>query len=367
MSTGGIALLLSITPHRFPGLETIGVVVFMLDLVIFVIITTFLLMRFAFFPKSFKHAVTHPTESLFVPTFFLSVAAALSNIEFYGHASERPWLAAALRIVYWTYLAVTGAFSVVQYEILFNAARTRRRLTLETMTPAWILPIFPIMLAGTVAGAIAPALPPDQAFAVLGGGLAAQGLGFLVSVFMYSTYLSRLMTLGLPAQRPGMFMAVGPPSFTAAALVALSDPIPGLFADAVRSIGSDAPLSFAPLVASLSNPAAAADALRVAGIASAVLLWGLSFWFFAMALLATASGLPDAKFHLSWWAFVFPNVGFAVASIRIGRALGSDWALWMGTVMTIVLVIVWLAIGVMSVRAVVTKQIAWPGRDEDSD
>src|SRR6202012_1348714 len=36
MSTGSLAILLSMTPNRFPGLTTIGSIVFILDLVLFV-------------------------------------------------------------------------------------------------------------------------------------------------------------------------------------------------------------------------------------------------------------------------------------------------------------------------------------------
>jgi tellurite resistance protein TehA-like permease len=116
----------------------------------------------------------------------------------------------------------------------------------------------------------------------------------------------------------------------------------------------------------LSNPELVAEAVRIAAIAGAIFLWGLAFWFFAAALLATAR-MPDRSFHLSWWSFVFPNVGFTIACIRIGEVLGNEGVLWMATVLTVVLVVVWALLAVFCVRAVIKKQIVWPGRDEDSD
>lgn len=48
-------------------------------------------------------------------------------------------------------------------------------------------------------------------------GLTAQGLGMLVSLLMYACYLRRMVQFGLPSphSRPAMFIAVGPPGFTA--------------------------------------------------------------------------------------------------------------------------------------------------------
>jgi C4-dicarboxylate transporter/malic acid transport protein len=358
MSTGGIALLLATSPHRFDGLDKIGLAVFLIDVICVVCITTILILRFVFFRKALAKALSHPNESLFIPTFFLSLAAILSNIQHYGVPSCGPWLITTLRVCFWTYLTVTFLASVGMYHMLFTG---KRHLSLDTMTPAWILPIFPIMLSGTLAGFLAPSQPPDHALAMLGAGMAGQGLGFLISVFMYSTYLSRLMAYGLPAQRPGMFIAVGPPSFTAAALVAFADDFPRILV----AKASSRPDSSA-FVTGIGSPELIADAVRLVALASAVFLWGLSFWFFASALLASID-MPDRSFHLAWWSFVFPNVGFTIASVRIGKAVGSEGVLWMSTAMMIILVAVWLLLIFFCVRAVIKRKIVWPGRDEDSD
>src|ERR1700733_15279529 len=46
MSTGGLALLLSATPHRFPGLTIIGKIFYILDLVFFVSLVAGITARF---------------------------------------------------------------------------------------------------------------------------------------------------------------------------------------------------------------------------------------------------------------------------------------------------------------------------------
>ena len=67
MSTGGIALLLAVTPHRFHGLTTIGTIIFVLDVVLFVLLTSLILTRFYLFPGTFTQSIYHQTESLFIP------------------------------------------------------------------------------------------------------------------------------------------------------------------------------------------------------------------------------------------------------------------------------------------------------------
>ena len=263
-----------------------------------------------------------------------------------------------LIVAFWIYLAMTFSVSVLQYHLLFTAKESRR-LHVAAMTPAWILPIFPVMLAGTLAGGFSKLQPPDLAIPMVCAGLAAQGLGLLISIFMYSTYLSRLMAYGLPAQRPGMFIAVGPPSFTCAALLAMAADVPRLFAsDAVRGV------TF--LVGIGADPASLSSGVRLLAVCIAIFFLGLSLWFFCSAAAAVAVGMPDRRFHLSWWSFVFPNVGFTIACIRIGDAVESPGILWTGSVMTVVLVAAWGFIGFRCGLAVYKREIVWPGHDEDS-
>lgn len=81
-------------------------------------------------------------------------------------------------------------------------------------------------------------------------------------------------------------------------------------------------------------------------------------------MLLTANKM---SFKLVWYACVFPNVGFLVALIDIGEQLLSPGIQWVGSIATILLIAFWLFVMVMHVRAVLTKQIMMPGKDEDND
>lgn len=348
MSTGGIALLLHKTPHQFKGLSTIGVIVFIANLVFFVGISIGLIYRFICTPSALKRSLTHPTESLFFGTFWLAVATIICNIHVYGVPHTGTWLPVVTRVLYWIYTAITYLVAVLQYWHLF----TGRSITLQSFTPAWIIPVFPIMLTGTIASYVAEEQPPTQAIPILVSGTTFQGLGFIVALLMYANYIGRLMTGGFPDlyKRPGMFIAVGPPAFTGLALSGMA-----------RIAMSKFPEHYVTGTSSIPT----AEVLRIVAAFISIFLWAVSFWFFSISAVCIITCARDMAFHMTWWSFVFPNTGFILATIEIGTDLGSNAISIACSVFTVFIVCVWLFVGAAHIRAVWKGQILWPGKDED--
>jgi tellurite resistance protein TehA-like permease len=119
--------------------------------------------------------------------------------------------------------------------------------------------------------------------------------------------------------------------------------------------------------------AVARQILLTLSTVTAVFIWSLSFWFFCISVVAnlfvSVPFVPRAKaihFALNWWAFIFPNVGFTVATIQIGRQLDSQGVMWVGSAMTILLIAMYLFVLVHHILAIRNRVILWPGRDEDT-
>lgn len=362
MSTGGIALLLSpaVQPHTFTGLQTIGKIVYIIDLVIFVLITAAITYRFIRWPSTFIASLTHPTESLFAATSLLSTASIIACIARYGIPSvtNTAWLITAYRVLFWIYVAVTFIWAVFSYALLF----TSPALKIQDMTPAWDLPIFPFMLSGTIASTGASLQPPDQAVPMIVAGLTAQGLGFIISILMYASYIRRMIQYGFPGTNalPAMFIAVGPPSFTSLALLGMANSWPTQY---INYFGSNIYPNDA--IGPPQQELFTIQIMRVLATCTSIFIWSLAAWFFAIAVVANVRMARSMRFHLNWWAFVFPNTGFTIATISIGKVLESQGVQWVGSIMSIGIVALWFYVAANHVWAVWTRKILWEGQDED--
>jgi tellurite resistance protein TehA-like permease len=71
------------------------------------------------------------------------------------------------------------------------------------------------------------------------------------------------------------------------------------------------------------------------------------------------------RFSLNYWAFVFPNAGLTIALIQIANVLASPAIKAVTSAMTVILVVVWLVVAFLHIKAVLRGEVLWPGLDED--
>lgn len=365
MSTGSLSIVLSETPNRFHGLETIGKVFFVIDIVLFVSFTGLAIARFIIVPKKLAPSLHHPIEGLFFGAYWVSVALLLNGIQIYGVPSCGVWLVKAMEIAFWIYSAIVVLVAVFLYYVLF----AEERFDLEEAMPAWIFPIYPLLVIGPLAGDIIPSQPESDAYPMWVGALMLQGLAWTVALMMYTLYTRRLMSSALPSPslRPGMFVSVGPAGkwnrletfnrrnaqtvlgYTSAALISLATQAPKV----------------TPAIAFTTTSYADGQVVKIIGILAGTFVLLFSFWFFCISTVAVIAGVKRMEFTLNWWAFVFPNAGLTLAAIKLGEVYKSPGVNGVCTGLTIALVILWLITAIAHVRAVIQKKILWPGRDDD--
>ena len=124
-------------------------------------------------------------------------------------------------ILFWFDVAIAVIVSVTIYLILWSSLT----FPIAQMTPIWIFPAYPLLIIGPHAANLVARLHNHQhALEVIIGGFTVQGIGFLVSLTIYSSFVYRLMTQKLPADplRPGMFVSVGPVAVAATTVVITS-------------------------------------------------------------------------------------------------------------------------------------------------
>jgi C4-dicarboxylate transporter/malic acid transport protein len=344
MSTGGLSLLVAAQLNQFPGLLAIGMAIYVINLIIFTAVTGALAARFILHRGDFSASLSHPREGFFVPTAFLAFATVITSTDRYAIPKDDENLVWAVQATFWLYVIATTLLAVGQYSYVFSA----HSFKLTTMMPTWILPIFPIMLSGTIASVIAETQPAIAAVPIIVAGLTCQGLGLSVAAMMYAHMIGRLMEAGLPHRehRPGLFMCVGPPAFTALALIGMARGLPQQLDPDGDGIVVDNAM------------------IRTIALMSAIFLWALSFWWFGIGVIAVIRA-PPKYFHLGWWAMVFPNTGFILATIQITRELNNEGLKWFTTGMSILLLLVFCFVLFHHIRAVIIQDIMYPGRDED--
>jgi len=98
-------------------------------------------------------------------------------------------------------------------------------------------------------------------------------------------------------------------------------------------------------------------------------LYRLTVWLFFNAAFAHVLCIRQKRlgFSLTWYSFVFPNTALVTATLATGKAFASRAIQFVGTALALILIVVWLIVFGMTMRAVHAKQLLWPQRGEDRD
>jgi len=287
-----------------------------------------------------------------VPAAAISFGTILLNITQYGVGEQTgDWLERTMIVLYWAYCALAVLLSTTIYLIIWST----QSFTISQMTPVWIFPAYPLLIVGPHAGQLAQKVPAQQALQIIVGGFVVQGIGFMVSLMVYSAFLYRLMTQKLPKEnvRPGMFVSVGPSGFTIAGLITMGQRLPEV-------VGAD-----------FMGEGIGELAGKVSMIMSSwcgLWLWGLAFWFFIISVGAhfTAAAKHRIHFAMTWYSFVFPNTALCTATFAVEVALNGNTGIRvLGCVLAIGVVTTWFFVFFAMIKAVILKQILWPERQED--
>ncbi|GJN84906.1 hypothetical protein PLIIFM63780_008470 [Purpureocillium lilacinum] len=349
MATGGIANVIHSLPYRASWVTGIGVFFFLLNVSLFLLHCILIAARFYLRPGSFVRSFTDQVESLFIPAFFVSIAIIMINTCEYGVPRSGVWLLRTMEVMFWFYVALSVFASAGIYLVLWSTLI----FPVHTMTPTWVFPAYPLLLTAPFAATLIDAAETSShtlslnATAVALGAATTQGTGCLIAFMISSAFVYRLMTQKLPrdTQRPGVFMSIGPFGFTAAGIAQLGNQASQIFPHSF--LGSETTV----------------DIVRVVSILVGLWLWGLAMWFFLVSVgslwkyARSGSSLP---FQMTWWSFVFPNTALVTATQVMGKIFESKGLRLFGSIMTIVLVIVWVGVFVTMLHCLRTRKLLWP-------
>ncbi|KAG6024598.1 hypothetical protein E4U41_001731 [Claviceps citrina] len=336
MATGGVANVLHASYYRAGWITIVGLCFCLLNMAFFVMNCILLSCRFYMRPGTFTRSFTDQVESLFIPAFYA--------VPHYGD-----WLLRTLQVCFWIYVGLSAVASAGLYLILWSTLV----FPIHMMTPTWVFPAYPLLLtcpfaahlidSADVAGR--PLSINKTAIALCA--TATQGTGCLIAFMISAAFIYRLMTQKLPRdmQRPGVFISIGPFAFTAAGIAQLGSQAKSIIPDNFL----DTPVT--------------ADVVKVASVLVALWLYGLAMWFFLVSVGSlwkyTRSG-HRIPFQMTWWSFVFPNTALVVATETMGDVFDNDGMHLFGAVMTICLIVAWVAVFATMVHCLWTRKLLWP-------
>ncbi|THH06531.1 hypothetical protein EW146_g9588 [Bondarzewia mesenterica] len=328
MGTGAVHITLSEVKHQSSAFTRLQIAFYFIDMVLFLLNTSTLLLQALLYPRQARRLVMDPTNGLYVPLIALSFATIILGTINYGHVGPR-----FIYILFWVYVALSLFLCMSMLTIWFNKPHD-----MSQFNPTCAFLIFPMMLTGVVAFNVLDVMDASdvKSLGVLLVGYFFQGLGSFVTSCYICIYFYRIMATGFldGHQANGAFVNVGPPGFTGLALINLGSHAQGI-------------LPAHALVSPLAG-----EVWYGASVLGGLMLFGLAVFLFVFSALPYWFKV-DKQLHsiLDCWALTFPNVGWISTLHVLGDTLHIPGFYVVHDVMVVLMCLTWLTLSVFTVLA----------------
>ncbi|EEA23542.1 Plasma membrane sulfite pump involved in sulfite metabolism [Talaromyces marneffei ATCC 18224] len=343
MGTGIASVLLNTLPYNGSWLYYLSVIVFVLNVFLFVVFCIITAVRYSLYPRIFPAMIRHPVQSMFLGTFPIGFASIINMVVLVCvPAWGGEW---TVRFAWglWIFDAIVSV--VVAMSLPALLMMHMQELDLSSMTAVWLLPIVsPIVCSasGAVVADVLVEISLEHALWTVIVSYVLWGIGMPMALMMMTIYLQRLTLHKLPPRAVivSVFLPLGPLGQGGYAIQKL-----GLLMPTVLTKTHNGTL-----------PGVAGDIFSTLGFMIALILWGfgLSWLFFALTSIAYTRNFP---FNIGWWGFTFPLGVFALSTCQIGRELGSKFFLVLGTIFSVAVVLLWILVLVRTVVGVVEGKV----------
>ncbi len=256
----------------------------------------------------------------------------------------RNWAILAL-VLWWIDVILSVTINLGMVFTLFTHPRD-----LETMSAAWLLPIVASVVAAASGAVVSEALLPfdaDLARSTIIVSYVVWGTGVPLAMMVITLWTYRTAIHGLPIQTmPSVFLALGPCGQGSYGIITLGKVVRDL------AYQYDVQFAIAPSSANTSSPNSGiliAESVYAGGLVTGLILWGLGFCFYTLAMAATIrhvvknpSFLIPMNGNIGFTSYTFPIGVFATGTTALATELNSPAFKVIGTVISIQVVLNWL-------------------------
>jgi len=351
MGTGAISALIHNFPYGkgSPIITVFTLIIFFLNLVLFVLISLATVARYALFPDIWSKMLRHPAQSLFVGAAPMGVTTLITIA--LDMNQETGVGGSGLLYFLWGCWWIDSAVSFLCAFGMVYMMSSIQSHTLSKMAAVWLLPVVTLVVASSTGGLLASALlHHSTTFALVTTGVSFTMviIGLSLAMMMITIYLARLIVYGPPDANLilSAFVVLGPLGQGGYSLLVNGANLATLF-----SIHNTGEFPMSSITGQL---------IQSFCFCGSYILWSMGICWILIALLSIFSVLKKSgppSFGIAYWGLIFPNGVYALLSVQLGNVLDSGFFRVFGALWSCVVFILWLAISIRSIPALVDRTI----------
>ncbi|KIJ39447.1 hypothetical protein M422DRAFT_230652 [Sphaerobolus stellatus SS14] len=359
MATGALSSLFHVFP--FVGhpriMNTFALIFFFLNVVLFVLFSALTVARYVMYPQSLGIMLRYSPQSLY----WSCAPMALATIVTTGiSVVAQYWGFGGTAFIYFLW-AIWWADVVLSFICafgLFHVMSVYQKLSIECITPRWLLPIMAFIVAATEGQFMANTLIPlslHNAFLTIGMSILMLVMGASLALMLLTLWIRRLLIEGIPDALSIItsFLPLGPCGQAGYALLI-----------AGRNLKVTLPYGTGDFM----GEADVGKILNVICFFIAFALWCFEVWWLLSAIIAIVdlfSRRLRIPFKLTSWGLVFPNGVHALFTLQLGQSLDSPIFRIFGAIHAIIVGLLWIGLTIKTVIQVFDGRIFFPSNPEE--
>ncbi|KAI0696696.1 voltage-dependent anion channel-domain-containing protein [Cytidiella melzeri] len=349
MATGTCSSLLHIFPYGTSSfaLQVLTLASFLLDLIIFMILCVWAILRCTMFPEDRGSILTDPAKSLFIG-FFVNGIASLINAAL---TVNRDWGTGRNTLLYtlWGLWWLDCVMSCIIAFGLVYVMMGQNSRDLSKIGPVWMVPVITLITASSSGGLFTRALLPTNrtcAMVSTAVSLTMLAIGLSLTMMLTTAFLLRLYLYGpLDANIVlTTFTTLTPLGQGGFSMLINGQNLSNLFPD----------------TNSATNHLVGRIIFTIC-ICGAYTLWSMGIAWVAVACFSIrrrVSSLP--RFSISHWCVIVPNGSFALLSLQLAAVLDSEFFRVFGAIWASVVFALWTGMCARSIPAIVDGSMFRP-------